>query len=202
MENFVGETLSCAVLDSGCTRTVCGKVWLNCYLDTLTDDEKKCIKEESSKTSFKFGDGIAVMSQKRVTIPTVIGNKSVLLETDVIDQNIPLLLSKPSMKKANTILNFNNDTVTMFGHNQKLLFTASDHYRIPVGSHKIAIEKFSSEEVFQKPCITLVIKDLSQKSAKEKQEIVRKLHRQFSHCSSDKLKHVIISSGIYDPDIL
>ena len=30
MENFVGETLSCAVLDSGYTRTVCGKVWLNC----------------------------------------------------------------------------------------------------------------------------------------------------------------------------
>ena len=88
---------------------------------------KKCIKEESSKTSFKFGDDIAVMSQKRVIIPTVIGNKRVLLETDVIDQNIPLLLSKPSMKKANTVLNFNHDTVTMFGHNQKLLFTTSGH---------------------------------------------------------------------------
>ena len=106
------------------------------------------------------------------------------------------------MKKANTIPNFNNDTVTMFGHNQKLLFTISGHYCIPVGHHKMAIEKFSSEEVFQKPSITLVVKDLSQKSAKEKQEIVRKLHRQFSHCSSDKLKHVIVSSGISDPDIL
>ena len=91
------------------------------------------------------------MSQKRVTIPTVIGSKRVLLETDVIDQNIPLLLSKPSMKKANTVLNFNHDTVTMFGHNQKLLFTTSGHYCIPVGSHKMAIEKFNSEEVFQKP---------------------------------------------------
>ena len=94
-----------------------------------------------------------------------------LLETDVIDKNIPLLLSKPSMKKANTILNFNNDTVTMFDHNQKLLFTTSGHYCIPASSHKMAIEKFSSEEVFQKPSITVVIKDLSQKSAKEKQEI-------------------------------
>ena len=120
MENFLGETLSCAVLDSGCTRTVCGNVWLSCCLDTLSDDEKQCIREESSETSFKLGDGIAIMSQNRVTIPTVIGNKKVLLETDVIDQNTPLLLSKPSMKKANTKLNFNNDTVTMFGHNSKI----------------------------------------------------------------------------------
>ena len=135
-------------------------------------------------------------------MPTVIENKRVILETDVIDQNIPLLLSKPSMKKANTIQIFNNDTVTMFGHNQKLLFTTSGHYCIPVGSHKLAIEKFSSEEVFQKPSITLVTKDLSQKSAKEKQKIVRKLHRQFSRCASDKLKRVIVSSGISDSDIL
>ena len=60
----------------------------------------------------------------------------------------------------------------------------------------MAIEKFSSEKVFQKPSITLVIKDLSQKSAKEKKKIERKLHRQFSHCS------VIVSSGIPDSDIL
>ena len=175
IENFVGETLSCEVLDSGCTSTVCGKVWLNCYLDTLM--MKKKHQGKSSKTSLKFGDGIAVMSQKRVTITRAIGNKRVLLETDVIDENIPLLLSKSSIKKANTILNFNNDTVTLFGHNQNLLFTTSGHYCISVGSHKIAVQKFNSEEGFQKPSITLVIEDLSQKSAKEKQEIVRKLHR-------------------------
>ena len=62
----------------------------------------------------------------------------------------------------------------MSGHNQKLLFTTSDHYCIPAGSHKMTIEKFSSEEVFQKRFITLVIKDLSQKAAKGKQEIIRK----------------------------
>ena len=62
----------------------------------------------------------------------------------------------------------------------------------------MAVEKFSSEEIFQKPYITLVIRDPSL-SVKE---IVRKLHRQFSHCSSDKLKRVIVSSGISDPDIL
>ena len=49
MKNFVGETLCCAVLDSGCTRTVCGKVWLNCYLDTLSDDEKNASRKSRVK---------------------------------------------------------------------------------------------------------------------------------------------------------
>ena len=32
METLIGETLRMAVLDSGCTKTVSGETWLNCYL--------------------------------------------------------------------------------------------------------------------------------------------------------------------------
>ena len=49
MENFISETLSCAVLDSGSTRTVCGKVWINCCLDTPSDDEKNTSKKSQVK---------------------------------------------------------------------------------------------------------------------------------------------------------
>ena len=38
LEKLVGETLSCALLDSGCTKTVCGSFWLQCYKNSL--DEK------------------------------------------------------------------------------------------------------------------------------------------------------------------
>ena len=34
METLIGEALSMAVLDSGCTKTVCGETWLKCYLET------------------------------------------------------------------------------------------------------------------------------------------------------------------------
>ena len=40
METLIGETLSMTVLDSGCTKTVCGETWLNCYLKTLSDEDK------------------------------------------------------------------------------------------------------------------------------------------------------------------
>ena len=35
-EKFVGETLNCAVLDTGCTKNVCGQYSLDSYLDSLT----------------------------------------------------------------------------------------------------------------------------------------------------------------------
>ena len=45
---FVGETLNCAVFDSGCTQTVCGKTWLRNYIDSLTDDDKVKVKVRKS----------------------------------------------------------------------------------------------------------------------------------------------------------
>ena len=41
LQNFLGETLILAVLDSGCTKTVCGEEWLKCYVDSLSEEEKQ-----------------------------------------------------------------------------------------------------------------------------------------------------------------
>ncbi len=68
IESFVGETLSCAVLDSGCTQTVCGESWLQCYKDTLSVEELETLVESPSETRFKFGDGKVIKSEKRVVI--------------------------------------------------------------------------------------------------------------------------------------
>ena len=34
IEKFVGETLDSAVLDTGCTKNVCGQSWWDSYLDS------------------------------------------------------------------------------------------------------------------------------------------------------------------------
>lgn len=39
-EIFVAESLGCAVIDTACTRTVCGQKWLDSYMETLSDDLK------------------------------------------------------------------------------------------------------------------------------------------------------------------
>ena len=69
-------------------------------------------------------------------IPVTIGSKKVNIETDVIDLNIPLLLSKNGMKKAGTKLDFGDDQVRMLGEDVPLKITSSGHYAIKLYSDK------------------------------------------------------------------
>ena len=48
LQTLVGETLSMAILDSGCTETVCGNTWLECFIETLSNEEKELVTTEPS----------------------------------------------------------------------------------------------------------------------------------------------------------
>ena len=100
-----------SVLDSGCTKTVCSKTWLNCSLESLSSEELDNIKSEWSETIFKFGNGKICHSIKQITIPVVIAGQNVLLTMKVIENDIPLLLSKDTMKKDNTYIDFANKII-------------------------------------------------------------------------------------------
>ena len=130
--SLLGQTINSAILDSGAGTTVCGKKWLDCFLETLPEDSKKEILYEEGTKCFKFGDGLKVKSSKKVTLPCVIAKMNVKIISDVVDADIPLLLSKMAMKRARTTLNFNNDTAEMFGKRIKLLCTTSGHYHVPI----------------------------------------------------------------------
>ena len=127
---IISETVGCGILDSGCSKTVCGVEWLEAYIDTLSEEEVKEVKFEPSISQFKFGNAQIYKSIHNVIFPAVIGFKKILIAADVLDIEIPLLLSKTAMKKANTVIDFHNDCVTMFGNKIKLLFTSTGHYCI------------------------------------------------------------------------
>ena len=152
IQNFLWETLNLAVLDSGCTKTVCGEEWLKCYIDSLGKEEKKKIKEYKSNTEFKFGDGKNVGSEKCVSITCKIAGINVNIETDVVKSEIPLLLSKDSMKKAGTKIDFVNDKIIIFGKEIKLQYTSCGHYTIPLNDcHKnldLPIDQSKFAEIF------------------------------------------------------
>ncbi len=192
MKVFVGETLNCAVLDSGCTQTVCGNNWLKCFKESM--QEGILIEEKPSHATFKFGNGDAVISSKKVVLPVTIGSKNVKLETDVVDTEIPLLMSKAAMKKANTVLDFDQDRVIMCGEEQTLMKRSSGHYAIPITKSRQIIEQGVIDNEFCLLSKNITIKD-------DKEKIVLKLHKQFCHCSSDRLKRLIKASEIWKEDI-
>ena len=194
MRVFVGETLSCAVLDSGCTQTVCGRKWLECYRDSLSNED--IVEEKPSTVAFKFGSGKPVTSTKRTVILAVIGSKEVNLETDMIDVDIPLLMSKSAMKKAETVQNFNEDCVTMFGEQQPLLKTSSGHYATPITMSRKAADSEANQDLSEE--YYLLTSDV--KTRKEKECVVNKLHRKCCYCSSHRLKQLMKTSGLWKDD--
>jgi len=81
MTGLVKECIGKALLDSACTKTVCGATWLDLYMDTLSDDDKALVEVSKSDTMFRFGDGVEVMSSKLVKLPALIGHQKVMIST-------------------------------------------------------------------------------------------------------------------------
>ena len=118
-----------------------------------------------------------------------------LLTTAVIENDIVLLLSKDTVKKANTYIDFANDKIIL-NKDVPVKFTTSGHYCIPTGK----IVDGSHDEVLKSESI-LFCDDVNKLSNDEKQKIVIKLHRQFSHHSSDKLITLLKDANINDKQL-
>lgn len=184
-EIFMMEAYGTAVIDTACTRTVCGKKWLDEYRYSLRESSDSMFTRTESNQQFKFGDGVEVKSIENIMIPALIGNTSCNISTEVVNCDIPLLLSKDSLKKANTVLNLSNDSATMFGEPVRLNFTSSGHYCVNLKGDNSSVEANQIEEVLT----TVNTKKY------DKCELV-KLHKQFGHATSEKLIILLKTAGV------
>ena len=184
LKSLVSDAMSAAVLDCGAEQTVCGLKWLNCYIESLGPEDKNRVitLEPKLKHVFKFGDGRKIPSIKRLVIPSTIGNKSVNITTDVIHEDIPLLFSKTSLKKARSQIDFINDRINILGQDVSLGVSESGHYLLPLGKSKQVLVEADRGENAK---ITLHTTKLSPK------ETAVKLHRQFAHPAPDKLIRLV-----------
>ena len=198
MSALIKETLGMAVLDSACTKSVTGETWLNLFIDdTLTEEDKKLVNIRPSDMNFRFGDGIEVNSTEIVKFAAVIGTKKVMTEANIVKNDIPLLLSQASMKRAEMVLDFETDTAEVLGNKVNLRCTSSGHYCLPL-TNLLLQDKPNS-------CVSIVLHTLNLKqiSQSKKMKKAMKLHRQFSHASKEKLcKLVKESKDFSDKDFL
>ena len=124
---LLGETFGCAILDTGCSKSVCSEIWLEEYIQTLEEKVKENIKYETSDTLFRFGDNQVHQALKKVRIPAEIEGTKFMINADVIDSEIPLLLSLTAMKKAGVIIDTKNERVKMFDKYIKAFRTKVGH---------------------------------------------------------------------------
>ncbi|KAG1681910.1 Retrovirus-related Pol polyprotein from transposon RE2 [Nymphon striatum] len=183
------ESANSAVLDSACTSTVAGETWMKCYLDSLDPSIREKIVETPSDTLFKFGGGTVLQSAKKVKIPCAIAGVECEILADVVTSDIPLLLSKDSMKKAKMKLDLENDSASIFGKDVDLQCTSSGHYCIPIDQVKVDVNITASALI-------------STQMTKDKTEVIEKLHKQFAHPSAKRLKTLLKDAGGYTEEHL
>ena len=166
---------NCAVLDSTCSSTVCGDKWINNYIQSLDSIDKTKVKQKDGHRVFKFGGGTCLKSKSEYSLPAVIAGKEVTIQTDVVDSDIPLLLSRTAMKKAAIKMDLENDTATIMGRGVALNLTSSGHYCIPIDK---------TEEVPVEDVCAVWLQELTRQ---ERYKILLKLHRQFAHPPKKRL---------------
>ena len=121
-----------AIIDTACTKTVAGEEWLNNYLKNLDDTLINQVEVNPSNRISKFGDGHKVTAISSVKRPAQSWEKNCLNITETVKEKIPLLLSKLSLKKADTVLNIKNDKIKMFGQNIPVESCFNGHYFISI----------------------------------------------------------------------
>ena len=67
-------------------------------------------------------------------IPAFISDRHVKIKTDVIDSEIPLLLSRNEMKNLGAKIDLKNDRAEIFGKTVLINVTHSGHYSLPINN--------------------------------------------------------------------
>ena len=180
------EAAHAAVLDSACTKTVAGCAWRDMYIESLSAKEKKQVRFLPGGTNFKFGGGNSIKSEGRIQFPCTIAGQKTTITTDVVDSDIPLLLSKPDMKRLGFKLNMTDDSLEVNGNKIELDTTSSGHYYVSLKECEVGVEN--------------VHMMMEQKSHDEKEKMIKKLHRQFAHPTAQSLKAIMKNAEVFDDD--
>ena len=185
-KNFVDEMLTKAVIDTACTKTVAGELWLQNYMKNLDDTSLNQVEISESHKVFKFGDGRKVIATSKAKLPAQIGNTKCFIKAEIVQEKIPLLLSKTSLKKAGTVLNLQNDNIKMFNEDVEVTTSNNGHYAINILPDEIC----NFDDIEQ----VLIFED--DETEKSKIQKVIKLHKQFGHASSRNLENLLKRAGI------
>ena len=172
---LVGDVRRRALIDSGAVTTVCGEHWINDYIENNASVSESKVDQRN----FRFGDGPSIPSSRMVTFPIHMCGKDFSLSAYVVPGEIPLLMSRESLKDLNAAIDFKNDILKIEDKEQKLLVTNTGHYVADI------------EEIPKTEDVLLISNEET-----DPKKLAIKLHRYFGHASADRLKEVIANSNL------
>lgn len=86
------------VIDTACGMSVCGSSWFDDYLLRFdTCRLRDAVEREPISETFRFGDGRAVVSSERLTIPVALRNMAIKIQVCVVPGDLCLLIGRDFM---------------------------------------------------------------------------------------------------------
>ena len=122
-----------ALIDCACPSTVAGLTWVKKMISQLTIAQKKKVIVESSNRIYKFGGGERRASKYSVKFPCNLAGKNIFIKTEVIDENLPLLLGNTSLKAARAILIISEEKAILLDQEVEMREEASGHFSLIIG---------------------------------------------------------------------
>ena len=192
LSKFTAESINCAALDSCCTSSVSGHKWMEIYLASAPGEIKKLIKGPyESKKTFQFGNQGILPTSMAYTIPIIVAGQQHLIEVDVIDSDIPLLMSKAHMKKLGITLNMANDTASINGKQIRVDTTSAGHFILNL----FGDNEHQDTELMQE----IHAVNMLEENEEVQIRMLNKLHKQFGHRPKRVFVELIKSAEQWDP---
>ena len=185
---MASESLRAALLDSGATNTVAGKESYNCYISSLSFDEKTKLRLHKETNIYRIGDENLFTVIESLDIPIVLGKQHVIPNRDIVASGISLLLSRKYMRKADITLDFRNYNAIVFGESVKLITTKSGHYTIPISPYKTVFNNLTTG-------ISTNITLKTTQTNKSKYDTALKLYCQLAHLPPERIAQLLNSAG-------
>ena len=184
------------IIDSGASGSVCSRVFAISFGCGLWDSR------QSSTRRFKFGDSRVFNSEGSVTIPCIVtverADKRSEVEVgflcDVVDTDIPVLISREALVRMHATLCFTSNRLYLSSGFIQLLMTPSGHLGLPA--------KFKST-----PTISIVDKEWIFAASSNEAKLltraeVKKIHIQLGHAQWKQLADVFRTAGYQANDAL
>ena len=174
LSKFTAETLNACALDTCCTSSVAGTKWMDIYKQSLPKHLlSQLTGPHKSKTTFMFGNQQSLPSLGLYKIPVIIANQLHVLDVDIINSDIPLLMSKDHMRKIGIALDMSNDTATANGIPLKINTTSAGHYTLSLLGENDTEDTLVMQQ--------LMLTELQNKDEKKQYKMLQKIHSQFGH---------------------
>lgn len=188
LSKFTSETINCAAMDTCCTANVAGKKWTDIFIKSMTKGMRERLEGPfTSETTFRFGNQGEMSSIGFYRLPVKIGGENYKIEVDIIDSDIPLLLSKNEMRRLGIGIDMKRDRVTINDKPLVVNTTSAGHYIIDL------LDKGAVYDMHQ-----VLMIDIKRADAKEQKKVLEKLHAQFGHKSKQSFVNLLKAADKWD----